>query len=103
MRQPRPQEIEALRRRWREILKRAQQQGEPPTSADIQAANASNDPIVADLFAQTEKALEDNLDSRLSRLNTDPEDFRPAKRPPSVFKMIVAAEMLTKRTPKHKP
>ena len=70
---------------------------------DIQAANASNDPIVADLFAQTEKALEEYLDNRLSRLNTDPEDFRPAKRPPSVFKMIAVAEMLTNRTPKRKP
>lgn len=103
MRQPTPQEIEALRQRWREILERAQEKGEHPTSADIEAANASNDPMVADLFAQTEKALEEYLDSRLSRLNTDPEDFRPAKRTPSVFKMIAAAEMLTNRTPKHKP
>jgi hypothetical protein len=103
MRQPTPQEIEALRQRWREILKRAQEKGEHPTYADIQAANASNDPMVADLFAQTEKALEDYLDNRLSRLNTDPEDFRPAKRPPSVFKMIAVAEMLTNRTPKRKP
>ena len=103
MRQPTPQEIEALRQRWREILKRAQEKGEHPTPADIQAANASNDPMVADLFAQTEKALEDYLDSRLSRLNTDPEDFRPAKRPPSVFNMIAVAEMLTNRTPKRKP
>lgn len=102
MRQQKPPEIEALRRRWREILKRAQEKGEHPTYADIQAANASNDPIVADLCAQTEKALEEHLDNRLSRLNTDREDFQPAKRPPSVMAMI-AAEMLTKRTPKRKP
>ena len=103
MRQPTPQEIEALRRRWREILKRAQENGEHPTYADIQAANASNDPIVADLFAQTEKALEEHLDNRLSKLNIDPEKFRPAKRPPSAMTMIAAAEMLTSRTPKRKP
>ena len=102
MRQPTPQEIEALRQRWREILKRAQEKGERPASADIQAANASNDPIVAELFAQTEKALEEHLDNRLSRLNTDREVFQPAKRPPSTMTMI-AAEMLTRRTPKYKP
>ena len=103
MRQPTPEEIEALRRRWREVLKRAQEKGEHPTFADIQAANASHDPIVADLFAQTEKALEEHLDNRLSRLNTDREDFQPAKRPPSTMTMIAAAEMLTRRTPKRKP
>lgn len=102
MRQPTPQEIEALRRRWREILKRAQEKGERPTSADIQAANVSNDPIVADLFAQTEKALEEHIETRLSRLDTKPDNFQPAKRPPSTMAMI-AAEMLTRRTPKHKP
>lgn len=103
MRQPTPQEIEVLRRRWREILKRAQEKGEHPTSADIQAANASNDPIVADLFTQTEKALEEHLDNRLSRLNTDREVFQPAKRPPSFLETIAAVEMLTRRMPKRKP
>lgn len=103
MRQPTPEEIEALRRRWREILKRAQEKGQHPTSADIQAANTSNDPIVADLFAQTEKALEERLDNRLSSLNTDREDFQPAKRPPSFITTIAAVEMLTSRTPKRKP
>lgn len=102
MRQPTPQEIET-RRHWREILKRAQEKGEHPTSADIQAANASNDPIVADLFAQTERALEEHLDNRLSRLNTDREVFQPAKRPPSFIKRIVEVEMLASRTPKRKP
>ena len=96
-------EIEALRRRWGEILKSAQEKGERPTSADIQAANASNDPIVADLLAQTEKALEEHLDNRLSRLNTDREDFQPAKRPPSFITTIAAVEMLISRTPKRKP
>lgn len=103
MRQPTPQEIEALRRRWREVLKRAQEKGETPSPSDIEAANASNDPIVADLFAQTEKALEEHLDNRLSRLNTDRENFQPAKRPPSFIKTIAAVEMLTSRTPKRKP
>lgn len=103
MRQPTPQEIEALRQRWREILKRAQEKGEHPTFADIQAANASNDPIVADLFAQTEKALEEHLDNRLSRLNTDREDFQPAKPPLSFIETIAAVKMLTSITPKRKP
>lgn len=98
MRQPTPQEIEALRRRWREILQRAQEKGEAPRPADIQAANASNDPIVADLFAQTEKALEEHLDNRLSRLNTDREVFQPAKRPPRFIKTIAVVEMLTSKT-----
>lgn len=76
MRQPTPQEIEALRRRWREILKRAQEKGQPPSPADIEAANSSNDPIVADLFAQTEIAMKEYLDSRLKKLKLNP-GFQP--------------------------
>ena len=80
MKLPTPQEIEALRRRWREILKRAQEKGEPPTSADIQAANASNDPIVADLFAQTEKALEEHSKRLFSRVKLNGEGFEQASK-----------------------
>lgn len=72
-----PKEIEALRRRWREILKRAQEKGESPNAADIEAASASNDPIVAGLVVETEKALED-YKRRLDRLKITPEDFKPA-------------------------
>jgi hypothetical protein len=72
-----PNEIEALRRRWREILKRAQEKGESPSAVDIEAANASNDPIVAQLVVETEKAIED-YKRRLDRLKTSPEDFKPA-------------------------
>jgi hypothetical protein len=71
-----PKEIEALRRRWHEILKRAQE-GESPSAADIEAARASNDPIVAELIVKTEKALED-YKRRLGRLKTNPEDFKPS-------------------------
>jgi len=70
-------EIEALRRRWREILKRAQEKGESPSAADIEAAKASNDPIVAELVVETEKALEEHK-RRLDRLKISPEDFKPA-------------------------
>jgi hypothetical protein len=72
-----PNEIEALRRRWREILKRAQEKGENPSAADIEAAYASNDPFTVELVVATEKALED-YKRRLDRLKTNPEDFKPA-------------------------
>lgn len=63
--------IEALRRRWREILRRAQEKAEHPSPADIEAANASNDPAVAELVAETKKALEEHSKRLLSRLNPD--------------------------------
>ena len=78
MRQPTPQEIEALRQRWREILKRAQEKGERPTSADIQAANASNDPVVAELVAETTKALEEHSKRLFSRVKLNGEGFEQA-------------------------
>ncbi len=67
-----PKEIEALRRRWREILKRAQEKGESPSAADIEDAKASNDPIVAELVVETQKALEDRK-RRLDRLKISPD------------------------------
>ena len=72
-----PKEIEALRRRWREILKRAQEKGESPSEADIEAAYASNDPFTVELVVATEKALED-YKRRLDRLKISLEDFKPA-------------------------
>lgn len=73
-----PNEIEALRRRWREILKRAQEKGEGPSAADIEAAYASNDPFTVELVVATEKALEEHNKRLLSRLKISPEDFKPA-------------------------
>ena len=75
MRQPTPQEIEALRRRWREILKRAKEKAEHPSPADIEAANASNDPVVAELLAETTKTLEENSKRLLSRVKLNGEGF----------------------------
>ena len=80
MRQPTPQEIEALRRRWREILKRAQEKAEHPSPADIEAANASNDPVVAELLAQTKKALEEHSKRLLSRVKVDGQGFEQASK-----------------------
>lgn len=92
MRQPTPQEIEALRQRWREILKRAQEKGEHPTSADIQAANASNDPIVAELVSETTKALEEQSNRLLKGLKIKPEEFQAVSSrhtaPPSRWNLI---------------
>ena len=73
-------EIEALRRRWREILKRAQEKAEHPSPADIQAANASNDPVVAELLAQTTKALEEHSKRLLSRVKVDGQGFEQASK-----------------------
>lgn len=71
-------EIEALRRRWREILKRAQEKAEHPSPADIEAANASNDPVVAELLAQTTKALEEHSKRLLNKLKPSLNDFSPS-------------------------
>lgn len=75
-----PKEIEALRRRWREILKRAQEKAEHPSAADIQAANASNDPVVAQLVAETTKALEEHSKRLLSRVKVDGQGFEQASK-----------------------
>jgi len=80
MRQPTPQEIEALRRRWREILRRAQEKAEHPSPADIEAANASNDPVVAELVAETTKALEEHSKRLLSRVKVDGQGFEQARK-----------------------
>ena len=80
MRQPTPQEIEALRRRWRENLRRAQEKAEHPSAADIQAANASNDPVVAELVAETTKALEEHSKRLLSRVKVNGEGFEQASK-----------------------
>lgn len=98
-----PIEVEALRRRWQEILKQAQEKGEPPGAADIQAANISNDPFVMRLLAETEEAREKHKKRRLDKLKINPEDFKPANRTSSALKMIVAAEMLTSRNKRRKP
>lgn len=70
------QEIESLRRRWREILKRAQEKGEKPSAADIQAAHESNDSIIMELVVQTEKTLEEHNKRLLDRLK--PKGFQLA-------------------------
>lgn len=92
-----PKEIEALRRRWREILKRAQEKGESPSAVDIEAAKASNDPFTVELVVATEKALEDHK-RRLDRLKTKPEDFKPAKRQSSLLKTMTAAELFKRKS-----
>ena len=73
-------EIEALRRRWREILRRAQEKAEHPSPADIEAANASNDPVVAELVAETTKALENHSKRLLSRVKVDGQGFEQASK-----------------------
>ena len=73
-------EIEALRRRWHEILKRAQEKAEHPSAADIEAANASNDPVVAELVAETKKALEEHSKRLLSRVKVDGQGFEQASK-----------------------
>lgn len=73
-------EIEALRRRWREILKRAREKGDKPSPADIEAANESNDPIVAELVAETTKALEEHSKRLLSRVKVDGQGFEQASK-----------------------
>lgn len=73
-------EIEALRRRWREILRRAQEKAEHPSPADIEAANASNDPVVAQLVAETTKALEEHSKRLLSRVKVDGQGFEQASK-----------------------
>ena len=73
-----PNEIEALRRRWREILRRAQERAEHPSTADIEAANASNDPVVAQLVAETTKALEEHSKRLFSRVKLNGEGFEQA-------------------------
>ena len=72
--------IEALRRRWREILRRAQERAEHPSAADIEAANASNDPVVAELVAETTKALEKHSKRLLSRVKVGGEGFEQASK-----------------------
>lgn len=79
MRQPTPQEIET-RRHWRENLRRAQENAEHPSPADIEAANASNDPVVAELVAQTTKALEEHSKRLLSRVKLNGEGFEQASK-----------------------
>ena len=80
MRQPTPQEIEALRRRWLANLRRAQEKAEHPSAADIEAANASNDPVVAELVAETTKALEEHSKRLLSRVKVDGQGFEQASK-----------------------
>ena len=80
MRQPTPQEIEAVRRRWRENLRRALEKAEHPSPADIEAANASNDPVVAELVAETTKALEEHSKRLLSRVKVDGQGFKQASK-----------------------
>lgn len=75
-----PNEIEALRRRWREILRRAQERAEHPSPADIEAANASNDPVVVQLVAETTKALEEHSKRLLSRVKLNGEGFEQASK-----------------------
>ena len=75
-----PNEIEALRRRWREILRRAQEKGEAPSPADIEAANASKDPVVAELLAETIKALEELSKRLLGRVKVDGQGFEHARK-----------------------
>ena len=80
MRQPTPQEIEALRRRWRKNLRSALEKAEHPSPADIEAANESNDPIVAELVAETTKALEKHSKRLLSRVKVDGQGFEQASK-----------------------
>ena len=75
-----PNEIEALRRRWREILRRAQERAEHPSPADIEAANASNDPVVVQLVAETTKALEEHSKRLFSRVKLNGEGFEQASK-----------------------
>ena len=75
-----PNEIEALRRRWREILRRAKERAEHPSVAEIEAANASNDPVVAQLVAETTKALEEHSKRLLSRVKVDGQGFEQASK-----------------------
>lgn len=78
MQKPKHPEIEALRRRWREILKSTREQGNKPSRADIEAANMSADSIVAELVSETEKVLKENSERLLSCLKINPEEFQPA-------------------------
>jgi len=80
MRQPTPQEIEAVRRRWRKNLRSALEKAEHPSPADIEAANASNDPVVAQLVAETTKALEEHSKRLLSRVKVDGQGFEQASK-----------------------
>lgn len=85
-----PNEIEALRRRWREILRRAQERAEHPSPADIEAANASNDPVVAQLVAETTKALEEHSKRLLCKLKPKLNDFTPsATQQPNLIKQFI--------------
>ena len=88
-----PNEIEALRRRWREILRRAQERAEHPSPADIEAANASNDPVVAQLVAETTKALEEHSKRLFSRVKLNGEGFEQASQ---VNKPDLLADFLRK-------
>jgi len=85
------QEIESLRRRWREILKRAQEKGQKPSAAEIQAAHASNDLIIMELVEETKMALEEHNKRLLDKLKTNPEDFQSAAnvRKPSLFTTLL--------------
>lgn len=75
-----PNEIEALRRRWCENLRRAQERAEHPSAADFEAANASNDPVAAELVAETTKALEEHSKRLLSRVKLNCDDFEQASK-----------------------
>lgn len=104
MHKPAHPEIEALRRRWREILKRAREKGDKPSKADIDAASMVDDPELSALVADTESALEEHSKRRLVKLNTNINVFQPAKREDtSAIELFLAAEILARRTKKFRP
>lgn len=80
MNKPISPELEALRQRWRELLKRAQEKGGKPTLADIEAANVSNDPVVFALLEETKKALDEQSERLFRKLKVKPEDFEAASK-----------------------
>lgn len=104
MHKPAHPEIEALRRRWRDILKRAIEKGDKPSKADIDAASMVDDPELSALVAETESALEEHSKRRLGKLNTNIDDFQPAKREEtSAIELFLAAEILARSAKKYRP
>ena len=82
MQKPVSPEVEALRQRWREILKRAREKGDKPSKADIDAVSMVDDPELLALVAETESALEEHSKRRLSKLKPCMDEFTPSATPP---------------------
>lgn len=91
MHKPAHPEIEVLRRRWRDILKRAREKGDKPSKADIDAASMVDDPELSALVAETESALEEHSKRRLGKLKPCLDEFTPsATQPPNLIRQFVS-------------